>query len=116
MKTRLTILFVTISIMSSFGQVKRCCDTYVYEGYIQVDPNKKLEINLNFLVLLDSTMVGSYYYERNRGSLKLIGRFNRDFTFTLIERDTEDSLTGIFEGTLNKDYKFASGKWTDGKT
>jgi hypothetical protein len=100
--------------MYSFGQVKRCCDTYVYEGYIQVEPDKKLGINLNFLILLDSTMVGSYYYKPNRGSLKVVGKFNRDFTFTLFERDTKDSLTGIFEGNLNKDFKFASGKWTDG--
>lgn len=114
MKKYLTILFGLFSVLTSFGQDKKCCDTYVYEGYILTDQNKKLEINLNFLVLLDSTIVGSYYYEPNLGSLKLVGKLNPDFTFYLVERDKKDSVTGFFEGKLNADYKFALGKWTDG--
>lgn len=104
-----------VSVLTSFGQDKKCCDTYVYEGYILTEQNKKLEINLNFLVLLDSTMVGSYYYEPNLGSLKLVGKLNPDFTFYLVERDKTDSISGFFKGKLNRDFKLASGKWTDGK-
>lgn len=115
MKNILTILIGLFSVLTTFGQDKKCCDTYVYEGYILTDQNKKLEINLNFLVLLDSTMVGSYYYDPNWGSLKLVGKLNPDFTFYLVERDKTDSITGLFEGKLNSDYKLASGKWTDGK-
>jgi Leucine-rich repeat (LRR) protein len=60
-------------------------------------------------------MVGSYYYDPNWGSLKLVGKLNPDFTFYLVERNKTDSITGFFEGKLNKDFKLASGKWTDGK-
>jgi Leucine-rich repeat (LRR) protein len=115
MKKILTILIGLFSVLTSLGQDKKCCDTYVYEGYILTNQNKKLEINLNFLVLLDSTMVGSYYYDPNWGSLKLVGKLNPDFSFYLVERDKTDSITGFFEGKLNTDFKLASGKWTDGK-
>ncbi|MDP3445005.1 MAG: leucine-rich repeat domain-containing protein [Ignavibacteria bacterium] len=115
MKIIQTILIGLFSVLTTFGQDKKCCDTYVYEGYILTDQNKKLEINLNFLVLLDSTMVGSYYCDPNWGSLKLVGKLNPDFTFYLVERDKTDSITGFFEGKLNTDYKLGSGKWTDGK-
>jgi hypothetical protein len=60
-------------------------------------------------------MVGSYYYDPNWGSLKLVGKLNPDFTFYLVERDITDSITGFFEGKLNTDFKLASGKWTDEK-
>jgi len=115
MKNILTILIALLSVLTTFGQDKKCCDTYVYEGYILTNQNKKLEINLNFLILLDSAMVGSYYYDTNWGSLKLVGKLNPDFTFYLVERDKTDSITGLFEGKLNPDYKLVSGKWTDGK-
>lgn len=115
MKNILTIFIGLFSVLTTFGQDKKCCDTYVYEGYILADQNKKLEINLNFLVLLDSTMVGSYYYDPNLGSLKLVGKLNPDFTFHLVERDKTESITGYFDGKLNRDYKSAFGKWTDGK-
>lgn len=58
-------------------------------------------------------MVGSYYYDPNWGSLKLVGKLNPDFTFYLVERNKRESITGFFEGKLNADYKLASGKWTD---
>jgi Leucine-rich repeat (LRR) protein len=60
-------------------------------------------------------MVGSYYYDPNWGSLKLVGKLNPDLSFYLVERDKSDSITGFFEGKLNSDYKWASGKWTDRK-
>lgn len=135
MKNILTILIGLFFALTTFGQGNKCCDTYVYKGYILTDQNKKLEINLNFLVLLDSTMVGSYYYDSTMdgshyydstmvgtyyydpqwGSLKLVGKLNPDFTFYLVERSKTDSITGFFEGKLNTDYKLATGKWTDGK-
>lgn len=115
MKNILTILIGLFSVSTTFGQDKKCCETYVYEGYILTDQNKKLEINLSFLVLLDSTMVGSYHYAPNWGSLKLVGKLNPDFTFYLVERDKSDSISGFFEGKLNKDFKLATGKWTDEK-
>jgi hypothetical protein len=115
MKINLIILIGLFSVLTVFGQDRKCCDTYVYEGYILTNQSKKLEINLNFLVLLDSTMVGSYYYDPNWGSLKLVGKLNPDFTFYLVERDKTSRKTGFFEGKLNADFKLALGKWTDGK-
>lgn len=115
MKNILTILIGLFAVLTSFGQDKKCCDTYVYEGYILTDQNKRLEINLNFLILLDSTMVGSYYYNPNWGSLKLVGKLNVDNSFYLIERDKSDSITGYFNGQLETELKKATGKWTDGQ-
>ena len=115
MKNILTILIGLFTVLTTFGQDKKCCDTYVYEGYILTDQNKRLEINLNFLVLLDSTMVGSYYYNPNWGSLKLVGKLNVDNSFYLIERDKSDSITGYFNGQLETEFKKATGKWTDGQ-
>ncbi len=115
MKIKLIVLFCCISVLTSFGQVRKCCDTYVYEGHILTDKNEKLGINLNFLVLLDSTMVGSYYYNPSWGSLKLVGKLNPDFSFYLVERDKSDIITGFFQGKLSADYKKANGEWTDSK-
>jgi len=77
------------------------------------EQNEKLNINLNFLVLLDSTMVGSYYYEPSLGAYKLVGKLYPNFSFRLVERNKLDSITGFFEGVLNSDFKLATGKWSD---
>jgi Leucine-rich repeat (LRR) protein len=115
LKIELTIIIGLIIVLNSFGQVKKCCDTHVYEGYILTGQDKKIEISLNFLVLLDSSIVGSYYYVANWGSLKLIGKLKPDNKFHLVERNNLDSITGFFDGKLNKDFKSASGKWSDNK-
>src|SRR5688500_7765588 len=107
MKKLLPLFIVFFFVLVTFGQNKKCCDTYVYKGFIVTDQNKKLEINLNFLVLLDSTIVGSYYYYPNWGSLKLVGKLNPDLTFNLVERSKSDSITGFFEGKLKTDCTFA---------
>jgi Leucine-rich repeat (LRR) protein len=115
MKNILTILMGLFTVVTTFGQDKNCCDTYAYEGCIFTDQNTRLEIKLNFLVLLDSSMVGSYYYNPSWGSLKLVGQLNPDNSFYLIERDQSDSITGYFDGQLEPDFKKAVGKWTDGE-
>jgi Leucine-rich repeat (LRR) protein len=95
-----------------FGQELYFRPTYVFEGLIKTDKGKELKINMNFLVLLDSTIVGSYYYKPSNGSLKLIGQLNADNTFFFVERNDKDSVTGYFKGVLATDRKAASGQWT----
>lgn len=112
MKKHLAILIGFFSVLISFGQDKKCCETYVYEGYFLTNQNKKLNINLNFLVLLDSTMVGSYYYTPKNGSLKIVGHLNIDNSFELVERDNNENITGFFKGNLTSDKSNISGIWT----
>ena len=106
------IILGLIFSINTFSQDKSFCPTYVYDGFIQTDQGQKLEIKLNFLVLLDSTLVGSYYYNPQNGSLKLVGHLNSDNTFKLVERDKNDSITGYFNGVVSNDKREASGKWT----
>ena len=113
-KIWLIILGLTCSL-NTFSQDKSFCPTYVYDGFIQTNTGQKLEIKLNFLVLLDSTLVGSYYYKPQNGSLKIVGHLNPDNTFNLVERDKNDSITGYFNGTVSIDKKEASGEWTSNK-
>jgi len=105
------IIFGLTFCISSYSQDKSFCPTYVYDGVIQTDLGQKLEIKLNFLVLLDSTLIGSYYYNSQNGSLKLVGHLNSDNSFQLIERDKNDSITGYFNGIVTSDKKEATGKW-----
>ena len=67
---------------------------------------------MNFLVLLDSTIVGSYFYKPSNGSLKVVGQLRNDNSFTLTERNEKDRITGYFYGNLAMDNKSASGQWT----
>lgn len=110
-KIWIIILGLTLSI-NTLAQDKSFCPTYVYDGIIQTKQGQKLEFKLNFLVLLDSTLVGSYYYNPQNGSLKLVGRINADNSFSLIERDEKGNVSGYFNGIVSSDKKEASGKWT----
>ena len=112
MKSFFTILLLLNFSINSFSQDKYFCPTYVYEGFIETDKGQKLEINLNFLILLDSSLVGSYYYKPQNGSLKLVGKLNKNNTFNLIERDLNENITGFFDGKLSSDNTKISGLWT----
>jgi Leucine-rich repeat (LRR) protein len=112
MKNNYSILLILFFSIQSFSQDKFFCPTYVYEGFIKTDKEEKLEIKLNFLVLLDSTLVGSYYYKPQNGSLKLVGQLNKNNTFNLVERDTNESITGFFNGKVTADKSKITGLWT----
>lgn len=112
MKNVYTIFLILFFSIQSFSQDKFFCPTFVYEGFIETDKAEKLEIKLNFLVLLDSTLVGSYYYKPQNGSLKLVGKLNKNSTFNLVERDINENITGFFDGKLNYDKSKISGLWT----
>jgi Leucine-rich repeat (LRR) protein len=109
------ILLLLTFYSNVFSQYKSFCPTYAYEGFIKTDKGQKLEINLNFLVLLDSTLVGSYYYKPQNGSLKLVGHLNIDNTLNLVERDLKESVTGLFNGKVTTDKSKISGQWTTPK-
>ncbi len=107
--TFLPFLFVSVSL---FGQANYFRQTYVFDGSIKTDKGQELKINMNFLVLLDSTIVGSYFYKPSNGSLKVVGQLRIDNSFTLTERNEKDSVTGFFQGNLATDKKSVSGQWT----
>ena len=115
MKRLWTLIFLLTFSLKVFSQDKSFCPTYVFEGFIETDKGQKLEINLNFLVLLDSTLVGSYYYKPKNGSLKLVGHLNKDNTFELVERDINETITGFFKGSIASDKSGISGIWTTPK-
>ena len=111
MKQLWAAIFLLTFTSRVFSQEKSCCTTYVFDGYIETDKGKQLEINFNFLVLLDSTLVGSYYYKPKNGSLKLAGQLYKDNSFELVERNNKGNITGFFKGDLNSDNSRAYGVW-----
>jgi len=112
MKQLWTIFIILTFSLNVFSQDKSFCPTYVFEGFIETDKGQKLEINLNFLVLLDSTLVGSYYYKPQNGSLKLVGHLYNDNSFELVERNNKDTKTGFLKGNLKTDKSNIQGIWT----
>ena len=112
MKQILTFLLFLQFSYNLFGQENLFRQTYVFEGSINTNKGQSLKINMNFLVLLDSTIVGSYYYKASNGSLKLVGQLNNDNSFMIVERNEKDGITGYFNGVLTADKKAASGEWT----
>lgn len=112
MKRLFIFLFTILFAVASNAQNNSFRPTYVCEGYIQISETKQLPIKLNYLVLLDSTVVGSYFYKPSFGTLSLAGEFNTDGTFVLYERDGKNNITGIFKGKRSSD-KTIHGHWTD---
>jgi len=111
MKTICSILLLLIFSIDSFSQDITFCPTYTFEGYIETNKGQKLDIDFRFLVLLDSTLVGSYYYKPKNGDLKLVGHLNKDNSFELVERDDNETITGLFSGKLSKDKLSIDGHW-----
>lgn len=105
-------LLLLFAVSQAMGQGRDFRPTYTFEGSITTATGQRLPITLNFLVLLDSTMVGSYYYTPRNGSLKLVGKLQANNTFRLVERDEAGSITGYFNGQLASDKKQALGTWS----
>ena len=87
------IIFLLFS-STLFAQDKYFRPTYVFEGKLK-NEKTELRIKMNFLILLDSTIVGSYYYNPQNGNLDLAGKLNKDNSFNLSEW-FEDKNTGTF--------------------
>ncbi|AMR34227.1 hypothetical protein A0256_23635 [Mucilaginibacter sp. PAMC 26640] len=111
----ITFVFYLLAI-NLYAQDKSFRPTYIYEGYIQIAPSKKVPVKLNFLVLLDSTVVGSYWYKPEQGSLQLKGKMYKDNTFILYERDAKEEVTGSFKGKVSENRAEAAGRWTSTKS
>src|SRR5258708_1501652 len=109
---RVLITFLaSLNFLQANAQSKFFRPTFVYDGYFK-DNAHKIPIHLNFLILLDSTMVGSYYYTAGMGTLKLAGKLQADNRFYLVERNEKDSITGYFRGRLSPLKDYVEGIWT----
>jgi Leucine-rich repeat (LRR) protein len=115
MKPALITVVIYLFAVHLYAQDKSFRPTYIYEGYIQTALSKKLPIKLNFLVLLDSTIVGSYWYKPEQGNLQLTGKMYKDNTFILYERDAKEQVTGTFKGKFTVNSTKATGLWTSTK-
>src|SRR5579872_2334428 len=107
----LSLLIIVLLFTNIQAQDKSFSPTYNYDGYVQISNNRKLHIKLNFLVLRDSSIVGSYYYYPQNGHLKLAGVFNTDYTVTFFEWGNKEHNTGRFDGHVSKDRSFITGIW-----
>ncbi len=87
--------------------------TYIFEGILKKN-NEVHKIRMNFLILLDSSIVGSYYYDAKNGSLDLAGKLYSDNSFTLSEF-FENKNTGTFKGKLSWNKKKIKGTWVSEK-
>lgn len=114
MKSVTLSLLLLLSMIKIQAQDRSIRPTYNYEGYIQISNYKKLPIKLNFLVLLDSSIVGSYNYNPQNGRLKLAGIFNTDYSITFFEWDSKEHNTGRFDGQVTKDRLSITGIWKSG--
>jgi hypothetical protein len=105
---KVSLLLVTVLAANLYAQDNSFRPTYVYEGTI--DASTELKIKLNFLVLLDSTLVGSYKYEKEKGTLTLSGEQLTDSTIIAYE-SINDEHTGTFEGTWLNNKGQLKGYW-----
>ncbi len=112
MKNKILTLIFIISFINIFSQDSDFRPTTNYEGFLKSESGKKININMNFLILLDSSMVGSYYYFPKNGSLKLVGKLKKYNSFTLYEWNAKEENTGIFNGKLTPEQKTIKGTWT----
>jgi len=113
------VVIVAIAGCVSFSKAKRkpdnfgFCPTYSYEGYYVTAEGEKQEITMSMMILLDSTMLGSYYNnEKNSVVYKLGGHLNEDLSFNIGEKVDEKWL---FEwtGKRSADGKLLQGKRKD---
>jgi len=115
MRKIIWLVFLSFYTSVVHPQDKSFCPTYVYKGYILENNGRKIEINLNFLVLLDSTIVGSYYYKAQNGSLSLSGKLYPDNSLEIVERTKEDKITGYFKGKIAPNKESFNGRWVSPK-
>jgi hypothetical protein len=84
---------------------------YDYEGSI----NEELKIQMS-LYKLDSSIVGTYFYESQGKELRLEGKADNK-SIVLFEYDDNGKNTGVFEGSMKTIDTFEGfeGTWSDGQ-
>ncbi|ASU35934.1 leucine-rich repeat domain-containing protein [Mucilaginibacter xinganensis] len=110
--------FLILVTNAVYSRDKYFYPTYVYEGYIEINPGHKVPIYLNLLIAKNLSVNGLYYYKAENGSLSLSGTINSDNTITLAEKTNTGKITGNFAGWIAADKDIISGNWTstDNKT
>lgn len=107
-------VFVISAFQIDFYHPAKGIDTksYQYDGFIQTPKGKKLDIILELQLLNDSALIGSYSYLHQAGILEIKGGLLSDNTFSLVERDSAEKITGYFNGKFTSDKSKAIGDWT----
>lgn len=111
MKTFIAIILMTLAI-NSYSQEDTFCPTYDYTGFIEKGVNQRQGIRINFTILSDSILIGSYLDKSTNTSVKLVGHLNDDNSFSMIEKDKDENITGLLKGRLSVDNYSAAGQWT----
>ncbi len=71
--------------------------------------NLAIQMELSFT---DSTVTGSYYYEKNGTAIPLTGKIAKDGTILLKEYGKADQITGEFKGKPDVATRKIRGAWT----
>lgn len=86
------------------------CPTYSYEGSFTNDKGEKVNITLNMMRLLDSTLICSYYLDTAPSIVyRMVGHLFADRTFVITEWEG-DSATFSWQGTQSEDGKRLCGE------
>lgn len=116
----LFVFFVTtIIIFSGCASLRKkakndgFCPTIQYEGRIVDSEGKSSNITISLMTLLDSSIIGSYYYDTLPSvTYSLGGKVNRDNTFEIGEL-RNGSLSHVWKGTRTDGRKAVEGVRTD---
>lgn len=92
-----------------FATPAQTADSYNYEGFITINPERKLDFVLYFRVESDGKATGAYYYIDKGQSLKLVGQ-REGQNLTLNEYDENGNKTGVWKGRF--DSRGFEGTWS----
>ena len=89
------------------------CPTFLYEGQLVDYDGTSSNVSISLMTLLDSTIVGSYYYDTLPSvTYSLGGKANSNKTFEMGEF-RNDNLAFVWKGTKNDGVKTIEGTRTD---
>ena len=89
------------------------CPTFLYEGQLVDYDGTSSNVSISLMTLMDSTIVGSYYYDTLPSvTYSLGGKANSNKTFEMGEF-RNDNLAFVWKGTKNDGVKTIEGTRTD---